>query len=137
VTRPAKSVLLFDRDCGFCRRAVGAVRSWDRNHSLRFVALQDPQADRFVGHLSAEERMRSWHLATPDGRLHSSGAVAAPLLRLLPGGRPLAAAVGSLPGVAELAYRFVARNRNRVGRVLGAACGVGGDDGAHAHGRRR
>jgi len=51
--------------------------------------------------MTMPQRLASWHLATPDGRLHSGGAVFAPLLRLLPGGAPLALAVSAPPGLTE------------------------------------
>ena len=41
--------------------------------------------------------MASWHLVV-DGDVYSGGAAAAPLLRLLPGGRPLAPSWPRSPG---------------------------------------
>jgi predicted DCC family thiol-disulfide oxidoreductase YuxK len=69
--------------------------------------------------------MSSWHLVAPDGRRYSSGAAAPPLLRLLPGGWPLAALLVAFPGVTDRAYQAVARNRDRFGRLVGqTACQV-------------
>ena len=48
--------------------------------------------------------MASWHLVT-DGTVRSGGAAAAPLLRLLPGGRPLASIAAPAPGCSASAYR--------------------------------
>jgi predicted DCC family thiol-disulfide oxidoreductase YuxK len=114
------AVLLYDADCGFCRWSAAKVLRWDRGGRLRPVALQDAEADRLLGHLTEEERMASWHLVTPDGRIVSAGAAAAPLLRLLPGGRSLAALAAALPGATERAYRLVADNRGRVGPLVTA-----------------
>ena len=54
------------------------------------------------------------------------GAAAPPLLDLMPGGRPLAAAGRAFPGATELAYRAVAGNRDRLARLLriDASCSV-------------
>jgi predicted DCC family thiol-disulfide oxidoreductase YuxK len=82
------------------------------------VALQDPEAESLLAGMDREQRMASWHLVTPEGRVYSGGAAAAPLLRLLPGGRPLAAVAAALPAVTDAAYRWVARNRNWLGRLL-------------------
>jgi predicted DCC family thiol-disulfide oxidoreductase YuxK len=117
------AVILYDADCGFCRWAVDRVLAWDRAGKLRPVPLQGPEADRLLPGMSEEARMASWHLVL-DGRVYSGGAVAAPLLRLLPGGRPLAPAVAAFPGLSDRAYRLVARNRDRFGRLAGARCEV-------------
>ena len=67
--------------------------------------------------------MASWHLVV-DENVYSGGAVAAPLLRLLPGGRPFAPVVAAFPGLSERAYRLVSGNRDRFGRLAGARCAV-------------
>jgi hypothetical protein len=61
--------------------------------------------------MDEERKLASWHLVTADGRVHSAGAAFPPLLRLLPGGRPLAALTAAFPGPTERAYRYVARTR--------------------------
>ena len=111
-----KVALLYDGDCGFCRWSVGKVLAWDRNDRLRPVALRNPEAERLLPSMDASLMMSSWHLVTPDGRTHSGGAVADPLLRLLPGGKPLAAICQAFPSATERIYRLVARNRGRFGR---------------------
>ena len=65
-------------------------------------------------------RMASWHLIGPAGECHSGGAAVAPLLRLLPGARPLAGLAAALPGPTARAYRFVARRRAWLGRWVTA-----------------
>ena len=107
----AEAALLFDSRCGFCRRSVSRILRWDRRGRLRPVALQDPEADELLGGLDEERKMASWHLVTHDGRAYSAGAAFPPLLRLLPGGRPLAALTAAFPGLTERAYRYVARTR--------------------------
>jgi predicted DCC family thiol-disulfide oxidoreductase YuxK len=119
------AVLLYDSDCGFCRWSVDKILSLDRRRRLRPLALQDPEADRLLGRMDADLKMASWHLVTADGRVYSGGAAAAPLFRLLPRGRLLAAAFAAFPGLTDRAYRLVARNRDRFGRLVGqTACQV-------------
>jgi predicted DCC family thiol-disulfide oxidoreductase YuxK len=118
------AVLLFDSDCGFCRWAVDKVLAWDRRGRLRPVALQAAEADDLLPGLEPEVKMASWHLVTPDRRAYSGGAAAPPLLRLLPGGTPPAALLARFPRLTERAYRLVARNRDRFGRLAGASCAV-------------
>jgi len=83
------------------------------------VTLQDrAQADRLLGPMDEQTRMASWHLVTPDGGVHSAGRGVAPLLRLLPGGAPLARLASALQPFTDAAYRFVANHRSAFGRML-------------------
>jgi len=106
-----QATLLYDRSCGFCRRCVERILRWDRHRRVRPVALQDPEADILLDGLEEHARLGSWHLVTADGRVYSAGAAFPPLLRLLPGGRPLAAVAAVFPGLTERGYRWVARTR--------------------------
>ncbi|MGH3038845.1 MAG: thiol-disulfide oxidoreductase DCC family protein [Gaiellaceae bacterium] len=108
------AVILFDGSCGFCRRSVARILRWDRRGRLRPVALQDPEADELLGGTDAQRKMASWHLVTADGRVYSAGAAFPPLLRLLPGGRPLAALTAAFPALTERAYQYIARTRGPV-----------------------
>ena len=120
-----QAVLLYDSDCGFCRWSVDKVLAWDRGGRLESMELQDAEADSLLGAMDEDVKMSSWHLVTPDGRIYSAGAAAPPLLRLLPGGKPLAALLAAFPGATDRVYRTVARNRDRFGRLVGQrACEV-------------
>ena len=117
--------LLYDADCGFCRWSVDKILRWDRRGALRTITLQSPEADELLGPMDPERKMASWHLVNGDGEVRSAGAAAAPLLGVLPGGRPLALVARALPKTTDRAYRWVARNRHRLGRLIGEkACAV-------------
>jgi predicted DCC family thiol-disulfide oxidoreductase YuxK len=116
--------LLYDADCGFCRWSVDKILGWELQRRLRPLALQDPEADQLLSGLDPATRSASWHLVAPDRRVYSGGAVAAPLLRLLPGGRPFATLFRAFPSLTERGYRWVARNRDRFGRLAGTRCEV-------------
>jgi predicted DCC family thiol-disulfide oxidoreductase YuxK len=94
------------------------ILAWDRRGALRPVALQDPVAERLLAPMEEEERMASWHLVTADGLVRSAGAAAPPLLRRLPGGRPLAAVLERFPRATEWAYRWVADHRSALGGLI-------------------
>jgi predicted DCC family thiol-disulfide oxidoreductase YuxK len=120
-----QAILLYDSDCGFCRWAVDKLLSWDRRKGLHPVALQDEESRELLGGMREDERMASWHLVLPDGRVFSAGAAAAPLLRLLPGGPPLAAVLATFPCMTERTYRWVTRHRDGLGSLVGEkACAV-------------
>jgi predicted DCC family thiol-disulfide oxidoreductase YuxK len=115
-----RAIILYDADCGFCLWSLQKILAWDRHNRLRPVALQDPEAARLLPGMEERQRMRSWHLVTEDGTVYSSGAAVAPLMRLLPGGTPFAAVASAFPRSTESLYRWVARNRGTLGRVLRA-----------------
>lgn len=113
-----RALVLYDAKCGFCRWSLAKLLAWDRGGRLRAVALQDPEADRLLGAMSAEARMDSWHLVTPTGELHSAGAAFPPLFELLPGGRPLASLATRFPGATQRLYRAVSRSRGSLSRLV-------------------
>jgi predicted DCC family thiol-disulfide oxidoreductase YuxK len=123
--RTPVATILYDQDCGFCRWSMAKLLAWDRRGALRPVPLQGPEADRLIPGMPPDKKMASWHLIDERGVIHSGGAAAAPMLRLLPGGRPLAAMAAAMPRTTERLYRFVSRHRDRLGRWLGTqACSV-------------
>jgi predicted DCC family thiol-disulfide oxidoreductase YuxK len=112
------ATLLYDSDCGFCRWSLGKVLAWDRRGRLRPVSLQSKEAERLLAGMPEEERMASWHLVGDDGQLRSAGAGIAPLLRLLPGGGPFAAAAARTPRLMERGYRLIAGHRSLWGKLV-------------------
>jgi predicted DCC family thiol-disulfide oxidoreductase YuxK len=112
------ATLLYDSDCGFCRWSLGKVLAWDRRGRVQPVSLQSKQAERLLAGMPEGERMASWHLVGDDGQLRSAGAGIAPLLRLLPGGAPLAAAAARVPRAMERGYRLIAGHRRLWGKLV-------------------
>lgn len=120
-----KATLLYDADCGFCRWSIDRILRWDRRGALRVVPIQSAEGAALLGDMEEERRLASWHLVGEDGVVRSAGAAAAPLLRLLPGGKPMAVIAALFPKSTDRLYRLVARNREKFGRMLGEpACAV-------------
>ena len=94
-----QATLLYDRDCGFCRWSLAKVLAWDRRRAVRPVALDSPEAEQALAGIPA-------------------GAAFAPLLRLLPGGSPLAALADRAPTATDRAYRWVAGHRSLWGKLV-------------------
>jgi predicted DCC family thiol-disulfide oxidoreductase YuxK len=114
----AEATLLYDRDCGFCRWCLGKVLAWDRRRSLRPVAIQSEEGERMLAGMPEERRLASWHLVEGDGAVRSAGAAFPGLFRLLAGGAPLATLTSRAPGATDRAYRWVAGNRSRWGKLV-------------------
>ena len=114
---PSQAVVLYDRDCGFCKWTLDKILAWDRRHRLRPVAIQSEEGDRLLAAIDRERRLDSWHLVM-NGSVRSGGAAAPGLFELLPGGRPLAALLRAFPRLTERAYRWVAEHRDLLARLL-------------------
>lgn len=108
----AEVTLLYDEGCGFCTRLAARLA---KAPGIAAAPIGSPVGSLLLRDLSRVERYASVHVVDRIGRRWSAGAALSPLLRGLPGGRPVAAACDALPGLAEHGYRLVARNRGRLG----------------------
>jgi predicted DCC family thiol-disulfide oxidoreductase YuxK len=120
---PGRSELLvvYDRNCGFCRCVVAALLLWDRRRALSAAAYQDVR--HWLGPHGSEEHPGSWYAITERDRNVLAGGAAFPaLFGRLPGGRPLAWLTRRFPHATESAYQVVAGNRSLFGRVLPRGC---------------
>jgi predicted DCC family thiol-disulfide oxidoreductase YuxK len=120
----ARPVLLYDAEYRLCRFAARFVVRLDRGGGLALLGLGDAAADPLLEDVHESERASSLRLVFPSGRLLSAGAAALGVLERLPGTRPLANATVRLRAepVAEATYAFVARNRDRLGRLVPDGC---------------
>lgn len=118
--QPGTATVLYDRDCGFCRWSLGKILAWDRAGRLRPLPIQSEEGQRLLDAAGVpdEGRLESWHLVHPDGRVESAGYAFPALFRMLPGGAPLAALTGAVPGACNRGYTLVADNRVLFGRPL-------------------
>ena len=113
-----KGIVLYDRDCGFCKWSLDKILAWDRSRRLRAVAIQSEEGERLLDRVDPRARLNSWHFVNGEGELFSAGAAAEPLARTLPFGRPLSSVFGAFPGLTERAYRYVPGHPDRWARLL-------------------
>jgi predicted DCC family thiol-disulfide oxidoreductase YuxK len=112
--RSGAGLFLYDRDCGFCQRAVGFARDRLRTRTS-FAAWQD--VDLAAVGLTPEQADEQAWVVYPNGHLRSGGDAVAGVLM---GAGPPARILGRLmllPGARLLnrtAYRAVAANRHRL-----------------------
>jgi len=112
-------VLLYDAACKPCRFTARTVVRLDRREALALLPLQDPSAAPLLAALPAEERIASWRLATPDGRLVGHGAALPELLLAMRRTRLLGRVLARVPDRAlDRAYALVARSRGLLGRLV-------------------
>src|SRR5216683_2103458 len=91
--RVDRPTLIYDGECGFCRRSVDWVRRRDREHRLVLLPFQDEDRVARLG-IPLPALAAAMHLVRPDGR------VPAWLFRV----------PGVLP-VARRVYGWIARQR--------------------------
>lgn len=118
----AGAVLLFDGECGLCRRVVAVLLRTDRRRRLRFAALQSPPAQAFLAaHGLPTEDFDSlvfvpdWaHRERGDFAQRTDGVIGA-LRACGGGGRIWAALLAIWPRAwRDAGYAWVARNRKRL-----------------------
>jgi predicted DCC family thiol-disulfide oxidoreductase YuxK len=115
-----RTPILYDDDCGFCKVALALILLWDRRRRLRPVPIESDEGDRLLVGMDRERRLASWHLVVEGAAPASAGSALPSLLRLLPGGAPLAWASERLPGVTERGYAAVASRRGALGHRIPA-----------------
>ena len=108
--RAPSPTLIYDANCGFCRRWVARLKRWDRRDRIRLLPLQDPSAPALARRPRAELE-RAAHLVRADGTILSGAWAAREVFAYVPGGW-LPLALLHLPGamaVADRAYRWISR----------------------------
>ena len=109
------TVVVYDGECGLCRRWVSRLEAWDREGRLELLPFQDESVSQRFPWIPAAAFREAVQVVAPDGRTWSGAGAAEYLTGVLPGGR----SVGwlfRLPGaraVADRIYRWVADRRGR------------------------
>jgi predicted DCC family thiol-disulfide oxidoreductase YuxK len=114
---------IYDGDCVICQQSKRIITALDWLHRVEFIDLQqwDAVAARYPN-LNYEQAMGQMHTVTPDGQLLGGFAGVRRILRDLPLGFPLWLIL-HIPGMNWLGnqvYRFIARNRYRINKMVGA-----------------
>ena len=110
--------LLWDGNCGFCRRSVEWVKARDRKgifHAFPYQAAPSPPMTPEL----YERSRRAVQVVAPDGRTLEAGMAAAFILGKL-GYRRFSKFMtwGPIVPITEWGYRRVANNRGWLGQLL-------------------
>ncbi len=113
-----KYLVLWDGECGFCRRSVDWLLKRDQKGELEAVPYQMASSPPMTAELRTA-CARAVHLVSPDGTIYSAGRAVLKALELV--GYGALARVASWPPFVwfvELGYWLVARNRYFFSRFL-------------------
>ena len=114
----APALLLWDGQCGFCRRSVEWAQRRDTGHTFQAVPYQQAPSPPMTPELR-KACGRAVHLVMPDGGLLRAGRACLWVLERV--GFPVLARVLRVPPLVwavEVGYWLVARNRQLASRFL-------------------
>jgi predicted DCC family thiol-disulfide oxidoreductase YuxK len=121
-TADGAAALLYDPDCGLCTASAAWLGRRVRGDVLSLVPLTDAPADPLIGPLVAGRDLRqTLHLVTADRRVLTGARAVVTAGRLVPRWQVPARLADKRPAylVLEPLYRFGARHRRGIGRMLG------------------
>ena len=129
----APLLVFYDEDCGYCRWSVAQLLRFDRDDSLRLIAIQSAQGERLLAAVPPHLRLASAHLIDGAGRLYSGGDAAAPIAAALPSLARTAPLLRRLSRPVNASYNLIAANRERIGRLVGSSSRERADRAIAAH----
>lgn len=114
----APALLLWDGDCGFCRRSVQWAERRDSGHTFEAVPYQQAPSPPMTPELQ-DACARAVHVVTPEGPVLRAGRACLWVLQRT--GFPVLSRILALPPLVwgvELGYWLVARNRRLASRMM-------------------
>jgi predicted DCC family thiol-disulfide oxidoreductase YuxK len=109
-------VMLYDGECGLCRRSAFTVAMLDWLHRMRLVDFRDTEVRKeHAPDLTLKDLDRSMHVRLPDGRYRKGFYAFRVLAARIPAAWPLwpFLYVPGVPWIGERIYRRIADNRNK------------------------
>ena len=120
--------VLYDDDCPLCTFQMRVLTWLDWFNVLALVPLSNPRAQAIAPTVAQDDLREAIHCVTPHGRIYRGARCLRFVGMRLPLFVPIALVLW-LPGViqiAEVAYRWVSRNRHLLSRLFGCkeACAI-------------
>jgi predicted DCC family thiol-disulfide oxidoreductase YuxK len=121
-------LVLYDGECPMCVFQMRVLSWLDWRNVLSLVPLSDPRAHEIAPEITREDLQEAIHCVTPGGRIYRGARAIRFVGMRLPLLVPVALFLW-IPGViwiAEIAYRWVSKNRLLLSRVFGCkdACAI-------------
>lgn len=113
---PGKPIVLYDGACPICRRSVARLQRWVPDPAIEYRSFRSDGALDDLPGVRYEDCEVALHYVSPEGRVFAAVAAIVEVLSRRRLGR--LARLYRIPGIKQLAdvlYRFVARNRFTIG----------------------
>ncbi len=105
-------VIVYDNDCGPCRRFRQLVSFLDTNHNIDFISIVEAAKLGLLDNIHHSLWYKSFHLISPTGDIQSGGEALPLLIPLLPFGGPISKMITSMPGGKRLmAFVYLSLSR--------------------------
>ena len=124
---PAARIVIFDGECGFCRRSIRLGRRLDWWHQIDWRARLEPGILEQFPQLAREDTQQRMVSIRSDGATYGGFYAVRDIMRFLPL-TMLPSLLLYLPGAAWLGvpvYHWIATHRHRLGGGSGTSCGIG------------
>jgi predicted DCC family thiol-disulfide oxidoreductase YuxK len=112
-----KSVLIYDGDCGFCRKWMRWFKAHDAAGHMEYLARQAPEREARYPQLNDAKYQGALQLILPSGEIHSGEMATSTALQYISGIHwHLLGKFITLPGIrffAHIGYKIIAKNRHR------------------------
>ena len=118
--------VIFDGECGFCRRWIRIGRKLDMRGRIDWRARTDPQVQAQFPQLSSEETQNRMVSIRPDGKPYGGFYAVRDIMLHLPL-TLLPALLLYIPGVSLIGvpvYKWIAKNRHRFGGTADGSCSM-------------
>lgn len=118
-------IVVYDKECPFCRGRVEWLRRRDRLRALHFEAAQAPGLVQRHPQFGGLDLLAGMHVLMPTGQVHGGADAVYAVARVLPGWRHVALLyrIPVLRPLFRALYQRVARRRKRDGPTC--ACDAG------------
>lgn len=120
--RAGAPFLIYDGDCGFCWATVRTLRRYWPQAPLHYVTCQEATRTQLVPGLEEARCLQAALLVDRDGTVYAGADLLPRFWQLRRGDQRPLARFWHLPGLMPLlrmGYRWVARNRIGISRLLG------------------
>ena len=126
VAAPARYVIFYDGRCRFCTNSKQTVERLPSRADLAFVDIQDSRLMGRYPMVDPRAAQGQMFVLAPDGSLTGGFDAIVSLLPALPGLRTLRPLLSPEPvrKIGRRVYRWVARNRYRLGGMTSCAGGA-------------
>lgn len=116
--------VIYDGECGFCRRSMEVLRKLDQEGVLELVESQTPGVQERFPWIGPEAYARAIQLVEPGGHTTEGAAAVERLCSIIPAGRRIGwlYRVPFARPMADRVYAWISRNRTTVTLDCGEHC---------------